>query len=671
MKIQRFFTLLALMCCTTIGSINSLQAQTLLVVNSPDWQTEVVFNVGDELSFSLRRKASMLIRKATIDLMLVKDEFQHEQILDPVSRIPDYRIKKVRRKSVNDTIYPVISSYNRFIPDHYNELDVRFKGGIGLKVRVYNDGMAYRFYTSSKDSLIILDEVLDLKLSPGDHIYFPEESSFLSHSERLYQYLLIPEVQDTQFCSLPALIAKPNRMRMIITEADIESYPGMYLQGTGTLSMKAIFPHYPLEEKQIRDRTIKVEKTANYLARTKGPREFPWRVFGIAEKDADLIGGELIYRLGPKRDLEETSWIQPGLVAWDWWNDNNIYDVDFEAGINTETYKHYIDFAAENGIPYVIFDEGWSDPSDLFNIHPEMDMDELFGYAEKKNVGIILWVVWCTLDNQLNEALNQFEQWGAKGIKVDFMQRDDQPVVEYYHKIAKAAAEHKLLVDFHGSYKPDGLRRAYPNVMTREGVRGLEWCKWSEDITPDHCLTIPFIRMYAGPMDFTPGAMINAAKGDFNAVFSVPMSQGTRCQQMAMYVCYESPLQMLADCPTHYREQQECLDFLTKVPTTWDETVVIEAKVGDYLLIARRKGDTWYIGGMTDWTPREFEIDLSFLDPGEYTIELFSDGPNADRNGNDYRKEITKISPDQPLQFRMAPGGGFVGIFIPTPTSPY
>ena len=662
---KRFIILIALMCFSTIGSFNSLQAQKLMVVNSPDWQTEVVFEVGDKLSFYLRRKASMLIRKATIDLILVHDEFQYEQIPDPRSRIPDFRLKKIHRKSVNDTIYPVVASYNRFIPDHYNELDVMFKGGIGLKVRVYDDGMAYRFYTTNIDSLIILDEILDLKLSSGDHIYFPEESSFLSHSERLYQYMRIPEVQDTQFCSLPALIAKSSKMRIVITEADIQHYPGMYLEGTGTESLKAIFPRYPLEEKQTRDRTINVEKSASYLARTAGTHEFPWRVFGIAESDAELIGNELVFRLGPALELEETSWIEPGLVAWDWWNDNNIYGVDFKAGINTETYKHYIDFAAGNGIPYVIFDEGWSEPSDLFKIHPEMDMKELFAYAKEKHVGIILWVVWCTLDQQLDEALDQFEAWGAKGIKVDFMQRDDQLMVEYYHRIAKAAAEHKLLVDFHGSYKPDGLRRGYPNVMTREGVQGLEQCKWSENITPDHCLTIPFIRMYAGPMDFTPGAMINAAKGDFKPVWSVPMSQGTRCQQMAMYICYDSPLQMMADCPTHYREQQECTDFISKVPTTWDETIVLEAKVGDYLLMAKRKGDTWYLGGMTDWTPREFEVDLSFLNPGKYNLELFSDGPNADRNGNDYEKEIRVISNGEALKIEMAPGGGFAGIFYP------
>jgi len=571
------------------------------------------------------------------------------------------KIKKVRRKSVNDTIFPVVAAYNRLVPDQYNELDVRFKGDVGLKVRVYNDGMAYRFYTIGKDSVIILNEKLDLGLSKGDFIYFPEEASFLTHSERLYQYLRIPEVQDTRFCSLPALVVKPNGWKMIITEADITDYPGMYLQGTGTASLKAIFPPYPLEEKQTRDRTIKVEKTAGFIAKTTGIREFPWRVFGIAEKDADLIGKELVYRLGPPLALEETSWIEPGLVAWDWWNDNNIYGVDFNSGINTETYKHYIDFAAENGIPYVIFDEGWSDPADLFKIHPDMDMEALFTYAKKKNVGIILWVVWCTLDRQLEEVLDQFETWGAKGIKVDFMQRDDQKIVNFYHRIAKAAAEHKLLVDFHGSYKPDGLRRAYPNIMTREGVQGLEQCKWSENITPDHCLTIPFIRMYAGPMDFTPGAMINAAKGDFKPVWSVPMSQGTRCQQLAMYICYESPLQMLADCPTHYRKEQECLDFISKVPTTWDETVVLDAKVGDYLLMAKRKGDTWYIGGMNDWTPRDFRIDLSFLEPGEYTLELFSDGFNADRNGNDYKRELTKISADQPVPIQMAPGGGFAG----------
>ena len=435
--------------------------------------------------------------------------------------------------------------------------------------------------------------------------------------------------------------------------------------GNGDTVLTAIFPKYALEEKQTRDRTIIVEKSADYIARTSGNRVFPWRVFGIAEKDTDLIGKELVYRLGPPLRLKETSWIRPGKVAWDWWNALNITGVDFRSGVNTDTYKYYIDFASKYGIEYIILDEGWSDPADLFKINPEMDMDELFRYAKEKNVGVIPWVVWCTLDRQLDSALAQFSKWGAVGIKVDFMQRDDQKMVNYYWRIAQRAAGHHLLVDFHGCYKPDGLRRAYPNVITREGVRGLENDKWSEDITPIHCVTLPFTRMYAGPMDFTPGAMINASRYTFKAVWFLPMSMGTRCQQLAMYVIYDSPLQMLADNPSHYYKEPEAMDYLSKVPVTWDETIVFDGQIARFVTMAKRKGDTWYVAGMNDWSERTVTLDFGFLGEREYELQLYSDGINADRKGTDYRMEHISVRKGATLNVPMAPGGGFAGILKP------
>jgi alpha-glucosidase len=382
-------------------------------------------------------------------------------------------------------------------------------------------------------------------------------------------------------------------------------------------------------------------------------------VLVIAEDDGDLIESEMVYKLSPENRIKDPSWIRPGKVAWDWWNANNIFGVDFRAGINTETYKYYIDFASRYGIEYIILDEGWSDTTDLFQVNPDIDLDELLEHARRKNVGVILWVVWKTLDDQLDEALDRFAEWGIKGIKVDFMQRDDQWMVNYYWKVAEAAARRKLLVDFHGSYKPAGLRRAYPNVLTREGVRGLEHVKWSEHPTPEHNLLLPFIRMLAGPMDYTPGAMINAQKNNFNAVFTRPMSLGTRCHQLAMYVVFESPLQMLADSPSHYLREEACVGFLAVVPTVWDETRVLDAKVGDYVLIARKSGEEWYVGAMTDWSPRELTMDLSFLPEGDFTMEFFQDGPNADRYASDFEQGRKAVSRDSKIRIRLAPGGGW------------
>ncbi|MCF8364593.1 MAG: glycoside hydrolase family 97 catalytic domain-containing protein, partial [Bacteroidales bacterium] len=355
-------------------------------------------------------------------------------------------------------------------------------------------------------------------------------------------------------------------------------------------------------------------------------------------------------------------WIKPGKVAWDWFNALNIYGVDFESGLNTDTYKYYIDFASKFEIPYIILDEGWSDTEDLFSVNPDIDLPGLFSYAESKNVGIILWVVWNTLDRQLAEALEKFEAWGVKGIKVDFMQRDDQIMVNYYEKIAVEAANHHLIVDFHGSYKPTGLCRTYPNVITREGVHGLENNKWAESVTPEHNVTLPFTRMLAGPMDYTPGAMINCTEKQFKPIFSRPMSQGTRCHQLAMYVIYESPLQMLADSPSNYYKEPETMKFLKQIPVTWDETKVLDAKIGDYIIIARQKNNKWYLGAMTDWIPRDFEIDLSFLDDGEKQITIWKDGVNADKNPLDLKTVKSTVVKNEKIKIQLASGGGWVAV---------
>jgi alpha-glucosidase len=407
-----------------------------------------------------------------------------------------------------------------------------------------------------------------------------------------------------------------------------------------------------------------VEK-AGYMAKTIGQRTFPWRVMVITENDGDLIASQMIFKLSRPSQLKDVSWIKPGKVAWDWWNANNIYGVDFESGVNTETYKYYIDFAARYGIEYIILDEGWYELGDLTRINPDINMDELLAYGRDKNVGIILWVVWKTLWDQMDTAMAMFESWGVKGIKVDFMQRDDQWMVNYYWKIAEEAAERHLLVDFHGSYKPAGLHRAWPNVLTREGVRGLEWSKWSDGASPENALTIPFIRMLAGPLDYTPGAMINATKAQFKPVFDKPMSQGTRCHQLAMYVVFESPLQMLSDAPSNYYKEAECMKFLGPVPTVWDETVVLDAKVGDYVIIARRNGANWFLGAMADWTARDIEIDLSFLSDKDYLAKIYTDGVNAERYAEDFMVGSDRVSKDEKITVHLAPGGGCAAIFRP------
>jgi len=446
----------------------------------------------------------------------------------------------------------------------------------------------------------------------------------------------------------------------MIADADVANYPGLWFRGNSNTTLSATFPGFPLTEELKGDRDFGVTKTADYIAETKGTRTFPWRIVGVAETDADLITNQLVYLLAQPSQVDDTSWIKPGKVAWDWYNANNIYGVDFKSGINTATYKYYIDFASKHGIEYIILDEGWYKLGNLLQVVPEMNIEELVAYGKQKNVGIILWVVWKTLDDQFGPAFDQFTRWGVKGLKVDFMQRDDQKLMDFYERVCREAAKRKLLVDFHGGIRAATMTRTWPNLLTNEGVRGLEQTKWSKYANPEHNVTLPFTRMLVGPMDYTPGAMANSgAERNFAAVFERPMSLGTRCHQLAMYVVYESPLQMLADSPSHYLREPEIMNFLGPVPTVWHETLVLDAKMGDYVVIARRRNEDWYVGAMTDWTGRELQLSLTFLGGGRYELDQYKDGVNAERTGSDYQRVKSNVDNKTRLSIKLAPGGGW------------
>ncbi len=632
-------------------SENSLARQKTHSVKSPNDKIELKIAVDEKLTLSVLHAGQEVVMPSPVFM-----ELSTGQILGLKPAV-----KSATARSVKNSIKPVVAEKRALVPDVFNELTLQFKGDFGLKIRAYDDAVAYRFTTSMRGDLVVKHEELAINLAPLDSVWFPEEQSFLSHSERLYKLLDAREIADTQMCCIPAVIAKPNGLKIAFSESDLLDYPGLYLRGAGAgkPSLVSKFPPYPVQEQLVGDRTVKIVKSADFIAKTSGTREFPWRVFAIAEKDGDLIENDIIYRLGTSNRLKETSWIKPGKVAWDWWNANNLYGVSFKSGINTETYKHFIDFASRWKIEYVIFDEGWSKPSDLFEINPDMKMDELFAFAKEKNVGIILWVTWKALDDRMTEALDRFETWGARGIKVDFMQRDDQKMVNFYEKTAIEAAKRHLLVDFHGAYKPTGFNRTYPHVLTREGVQGLEWNKWSPNITPQHDVTLPFTRMFAGAMDFTPGAMRNATKENFRPVFTEPMSQGTRCHQLAMYVVYESPLQMLSDSPSQYEGEPVIMEFLSQVPTTWDKTKVLNASISHYVTVARKMGPDWYIGSMTNWNSRDFDLKLDFLDSGNYEIMEFADGVNADKYASDYRKSSRQVKASDTITIHLAAGGGW------------
>lgn len=623
------------------------------VLRSPNEKAEVRIRVADKVYYSIDLSGTPVVLESPVSISIKE--------APAIGNDPKAIDKKER--NVDRVVTPVVPLKRSLIRDNFNELTITFTGGYGLVWRAYDNGVAYRWTIDQPGRITIEKEQVGIALNAQDTIYYPQEDSFLSHNERLYLRYKPSEIPD-KFASLPALAGKENGVKLWISEADLYDYAGMWIEGWDKKGLRAVFPYYATKEEQVRDRTVKVTDRANYIAQTDGKRQFPWRVFGLAERDKDLINNEIVYLLS-EDTKQDYSWVKPGKVPWDWWNANNIYGVDFKSGINTATYKYYIDFAAKYGLEYLILDEGWSKPDDLFAINPDIDMTELLAYAKKKKVDVVLWVVWLTLEKQFDRAFEQFEKWGVKGLKVDFMQRDDQKIVNYYERVAKETAKRKMLVDFHGAYKPTGMERKYPNVITREGVMGLEHNKWSKDETPGHNLDLPFIRMVAGPMDFTPGAMINNQQKDFQPIFNRPMSQGTRCHQLAMYVIYESPLQMLADSPSNYMGEPDAMEFLSKVPAVWKETVAVDGKVGEYLVLARQaqNGD-WYIGAMTSWTPREINIDLSFLGAGNYQASIWQDGANAGRMGSDFQKITKPVKKSDKLTLKLAPGGGFAARLV-------
>ncbi len=622
---------------------------------SPNGKLALELTLKEKLHYSLIVNGQTVFKNSTASLLINKK--------NDINRT-EKQIIKVRRNSVNRILLPHVRQKSKEVLEHYNEITLSFDNAQSISFRLFDQGMAYRFSTDLIGEIEVKSETAQFKFV-GDHrVYFPEEKSFISHNERLYLSKQLSDISPKQFASLPLLV-DTSGVKVVITETGLRDYPGLWLKG-GNSSLNAIFPNKVLksEPKEDSDRNELITKRASYLSnhhitKAQGGRHFPWRVFAISQNDGELLTNQLSYLLADELAIEP-SWIKPGKVAWDWWNANNIYGVDFSAGINTQTYKFYIDFAAKYGLEYIVLDEGWHHLDDVLNVVDDINVQEIIDYGKSKNVDVILWVIWKTLDQQLELSLDEFAKWGAAGIKVDFMQRDDQAMVNYYWKIAKQAAKRKLLVDFHGSYKPAGLRRAYPNVITREGVRGLEHNKWADYITAEHNLTLPFIRQLAGPMDYTPGAMVNAQPENFKIIFNRPMSKTTRAHQMAMYVIFESPLQMLADSPSNYLKEHESTQFISKVPTVWDETIILSAKLSDHIITARRSKQEWFVGVMGNSKKRDFIIDLSFLSSGDYTMESFADGKNAHRYASDYQRDIQKVTANNKINIKLAPSGGWV-----------
>ena len=624
---------------------------------SPGGKVQVIIDVGGRVSYSVTYGPAAILAPSFISMTI------NDNVILGRSTV----VERVEPRSVDETIRPPVPVKRAIVPDRYSELTIRIRGNYGLCFRAYDDGVAYRFFTGYRREITINAEEATFAFPGRPAVWFPFTESMHTSFESRYVRLPLAEVGGKRFGYAPVVVELEAGPRVAVAEADLEDYPGMFLTGNdqGLPELRGLFAPFPLEEKlrEKSDRELDVVKAADHIAVTQGGRTFPWRVVAIADTDAGLLGHDLLYRLAGAPRIKDLSWIRPGKVAWDWWNANTLYGVDFKAGINTATYRKYVDFAARNGLEYVILDEGWSDPGDLFKLNPEIDMTGLAAYAAGKKVGLVLWCVWLTLDRQMDRALDQFAAWGVRGIKVDFMDRDDQKMAGFYRRCAEAAARRHLVVDFHGAHLPAGLYRAYPNILTSEGVMGLEYAKWSDSVTPDHDLSLPFTRMLAGPMDYTPGAMRNAMKDRFLPVFELPWSQGTRCHQMAMFVVYESPFQMLCDTPSAYEAEPGLLGFISGIPTVWDETKPLDGKIEDYVVLARKSGPDWYAAAMTDWTPRTLELKLDFLEEGTYEAEILSDGINSDRYASDFRRELKTLSRGDRLKIELSSGGGWVARF--------
>ena len=641
----------------------NLTAQKQFKLQSPDQKNTVTINANERLSFSVKHINTMVLAESPIAMTLADGTVLGEYPLvttaqnhnaDAVVKAPFYKRSEIR--------------------DHYNELILTFKGNYQVIFRAYNEGVAYRFVTDFPQQLIIASETADFNFDQDYTVMVPYvnarkgegdfiDQQFFTSFENTYTTTAVSQMDPERLVFLPALVDYPDGLKAVITEADLEDFPGLLLRNAdGRRGFSAIHAGYPKTENQGGHNNLQyvVKKRENYIAKVNGQRSYPWRCIIISENDKDLADSDMVYLLASPSRVDDISWIRPGKVAWDWWNAWNIYGVDFEAGINTETYKYYIDFASKYGIEYVILDEGWAvnKKADLFQVVPEIDLPELVAYGKERNVGLVLWAGYAAIDNDMERVCKHYSQMGIKGFKVDFMDRDDQKVVDFYYRMAAMAAKYHLFVDFHGAYKPTGLSRTYPNVLNYEGVYGLEQAKWdNESDLVTNEVTIPFIRMVAGPLDYTQGAMRNANKYNFAAVYTEPMSQGTRCRQLAEYVIFESPFGMLCDNPSNYLKEDECTRFIASVPTTWDQTVVLDGKVGEYLVTARRKGNLWYIGAITNWNELDLVLDISMLNGGTQRAHIFRDGANANRVAQDYVSEDIDVYANK-LMIHLAKGGG-------------
>ncbi|MWB95976.1 Retaining alpha-galactosidase [Flavobacterium sp. GA093] len=652
--------------CFLLVNLSFSQKKQDFTVVSPNGKITIQIAVKNQITWTVLHEKDVVLAPSSVSMTL------DENIVLGKNAV----VINSKKESVDASFEsPFYKKKN--VKNQYNQLVLNFKNDFSIEFRAFDDGVAYRFITKKKKNITVKSEEVTLNFDQDYNTLIPyvrdlrnPKDPYISSFEAHYEHKKISEFAKDTLAFLPFLIDYKNHKKAVFLEANLEDYPGLFVtNNTAKSGFESRFSNYPLQEKNGGFNNINrlITERADYLVKTKGTRSFPWRAIVISENDAELANNDMVQKLSEPTQIKDLSWIKPGKVAWDWWNDWNIYNVDFKAGINTKTYQYYIDFASKNKVEYVVLDEGWSLEDDIMKHNPNVDLEALIAYGKERNVGIILWSSWMALTKNTEGILKNYADLGIKGFKVDFLDRDDAKMVNSVYDIAQKAANHKLLLDFHGMYKPTGIQRTFPNILNFEGVKGLENNKWTpNDDVPLYDTTIPFIRMMAGPMDYTPGAMRNATKSEFKPSHSNPMSQGTRSHQLALYTIFEAPLQMMADSPTAFMKEQESTDFIAKIPTVFDETAALDGEVGKFVSMARKKENSWYLGAITNWDSREITIDFSFLEKGKkYEAEIFSDGLNADKAANDYKREKISVDSTTKLTYRLASGGGLAMIIQP------
>ena len=635
------------------------------LVKSPSGRVAATINLTKGATINVTLDGHTLLTARDVNLLLA----------DGQAALHGDRGVKAKRTKASRTIDAPFYRQRQFRFEA-NELDLHAPTGFGLRIVASDEGVAYRFYTTRTGKTVIGNETADYHFGTAQRAWL----SPTTNAQKPYQMAFQNIYHDTTLGTVDSLSALPaflpatvdcGQAKVTLLESDAHAYPGMWVKTDGKGSLHAAFAPYPkrMDYHPWRHMTY-VADTEPFIATSAGPRTYPWRVMQVSEKDTDMPTANMVYALAEPNRIGDTSWIKPGKVSWDWWSDWNLKGVGFRAGINTDTYLYYIDFAAKHGLEYVILDEGWYDSNKGDIMHPiaDVDLQRLIRHANERHVGIILWAVFNVMDEHLEEACSHYAKMGVKGFKVDFMDRNDQTALEMVERLADCCARHHLVLDLHGIYTPTGLNRTYPNILNFESVFGMEEVKWGslKNDHPRYDVTFPFIRMQAGSVDFTPGALRNGTRKDWLASYTKPMSQGTRCHQAAEYVVYDSPLTMLADVPTSYESEPRFTGFLASLPTVFDKTTVIDGQIGSHIVTLRQKGDTFYLGGMTCWDEHDADVPLSFLPKGTtYKATLLTDGVNADRNAEDYRLDSRQVTAADSLQLHMASGGGFVVVLAP------